>query len=358
MQQEPRLAAYYAQDDAMIGAYKAKKDLYATMASQVYGNDYWDNMEVHRDGTPNPEGKKRRSSVKSIILGLLYGRGTPSIAEQLGESVADAQVLVDKFFKGFPTLKKWMDDTQETARREGYVEDILGRRRRLPDIQLPNYEVSLEDGSKGDAVMKFNPLLGTSGIPLKEDSRVEKYKALSKNIKSARDYTRLKEDATKEGVKIHSNTGFIAQAERQCVNARIQGGAATITKLAMIAVHNDPLLNSLGFNTLICVHDELIGECPKENADEVAKRLSEVMIEAAATVCNVPMKVDTYKVSRWYEDDFSDSTHEHYVDWIEKSGMSPESAYAKLRAENPMIKEVYLRQIADGTYACGEHPDI
>ena len=259
MQQEPRLAAYYAQDDAMIGAYKAKKDLYATMASQVYGNDYWDNMEVHRDGTPNPEGKKRRSSVKSIILGLLYGRGTPSIAEQLGESVADAQVLVDKFFKGFPTLKKWMDDTQETARREGYVEDILGRRRRLPDIQLPNYEVSLEDGSKGDAVMKFNPLLGTSGIPLKEDSRVEKYKALSKNIKSARDYTRLKEDATKEGVKIHSNTGFIAQAERQCVNARIQGGAATITKLAMIAVHNDPLLNSLGFNTLICVHDELIG---------------------------------------------------------------------------------------------------
>ena len=68
-QQEPRLAAYFAQDEAMINAYKEKKDLYATMAAQVYGNDYWDNMEVTEDGAPNPAGKKRRGSVKSIALG-------------------------------------------------------------------------------------------------------------------------------------------------------------------------------------------------------------------------------------------------------------------------------------------------
>lgn len=53
----------------MINAYKEKKDLYATMAAQVYGNDYWDNMEVTEDGASNPAGKKRRGSVKSITLG-------------------------------------------------------------------------------------------------------------------------------------------------------------------------------------------------------------------------------------------------------------------------------------------------
>ena len=64
-----RLLAHYTQDEQMIEAYKNKKDLYATMASQSYGNSYWDNMEHHEDGTPNPEGKKRRGSVKSIVLG-------------------------------------------------------------------------------------------------------------------------------------------------------------------------------------------------------------------------------------------------------------------------------------------------
>lgn len=53
----------------MIKAYKDGKDLYATIAKGVYHNSYWDNMEHHEDGTPNPEGKKRRSSCKSLLLG-------------------------------------------------------------------------------------------------------------------------------------------------------------------------------------------------------------------------------------------------------------------------------------------------
>lgn len=53
----------------MINAYKEGKDLYGTVASKVYKMDYWDCMEHHEDGSPNPEGKKRRASVKSIILG-------------------------------------------------------------------------------------------------------------------------------------------------------------------------------------------------------------------------------------------------------------------------------------------------
>ena len=68
-QQEPRLLSAYAQDENMINAYKEGKDLYATIAAGVYKNDYWDNMEKHQDGTPNPEGKKRRSACKSLLLG-------------------------------------------------------------------------------------------------------------------------------------------------------------------------------------------------------------------------------------------------------------------------------------------------
>lgn len=56
-------------DKQLIEAYNNKRDLYATIATKIYKNDYWDNMEVHEDGTPNPEGKKRRGSVKTIVLG-------------------------------------------------------------------------------------------------------------------------------------------------------------------------------------------------------------------------------------------------------------------------------------------------
>ena len=124
----------YSQDPEMIGAYKAGKDLYATIASGVYKNGYWDNMEHHEDGSPNPEGKKRRSNCKAVLLGIMYGRGASSIAEQLGCSTQEAQNIVDNFFKGFPGVKKWIDKTEADAKVNGYVEDLWGRRRRLPDI--------------------------------------------------------------------------------------------------------------------------------------------------------------------------------------------------------------------------------
>ena len=149
---------------------------------------------------------------------LLYGRGTASVAEQIGESVKDAQVLVDKFFQGFPKLKTWMDKTVEFAREHGYVEDVVGRRRRLPDIQLPKYQVNLMRGVESDALSTFNPLLGTPNFAMEDDSRVKKYKKLCESIRSQRDYESLKSDAAKNGVEIRSNTGFISQAERQSVN--------------------------------------------------------------------------------------------------------------------------------------------
>lgn len=70
-QQEPRILSAFSLDDNMLNAYKEGKDLYATIASSVYKTKYEDNKEFYPDGTPNPEGDKRRSSCKAILLGRL-----------------------------------------------------------------------------------------------------------------------------------------------------------------------------------------------------------------------------------------------------------------------------------------------
>ena len=126
----------------MINAYKQGKDLYATIAMGVYKMSYWDCMERHEDGSPNPEGKKRRQSCKAILLGIMYGRGAQAIADQIGSSKERAQQIVDDFYSSFPSVKTWMDKSLESLKKKQYVEDFYGRRRRLPDISLPAYKVS------------------------------------------------------------------------------------------------------------------------------------------------------------------------------------------------------------------------
>lgn len=77
-QQEPRCLASLADDAKMQEAYATGKDLYATMASEIYKMPYADCMEFYLDENgkktdkTNPEGKKRRSATKSILLGIMY----------------------------------------------------------------------------------------------------------------------------------------------------------------------------------------------------------------------------------------------------------------------------------------------
>ena len=77
------------QDEKMLNAYKQGKDLYAEIASLAFGVPYEDCLEFYLDENgkktdkTNKEGKERRSQAKSILLGILYGRGLASVAEQL-----------------------------------------------------------------------------------------------------------------------------------------------------------------------------------------------------------------------------------------------------------------------------------
>ena len=76
-----------AEETTMIDAYKNKRDLYADIATKVYHNTYWDNMEHHEDGTPNPAGKKRRSNCKSILLGELLHNAQFKLRERWDSAV-------------------------------------------------------------------------------------------------------------------------------------------------------------------------------------------------------------------------------------------------------------------------------
>lgn len=241
------------------------------------------------------------------------------------EDIQESQKIIDDFFNSFPKVKKWIDKTKEDAKVTGYVEDVWGRRRRLPDIQKEKFEIKIKNGSSSD----FNPLLGSKGLYSNSNRAIlDKYKKLCEECKSKKDVDEVKKNALKEGVEIHDNGGFIAQAERQCVNARIQGGAASMSKRAMIAVHNDKELNELGFKLLIAVHDELIGECPIENQEECKARLSELMIESAKPECVVPMKCDADSFKSWYLDVYTSNLKEEYEKLC--TSMTTEKAFCEV----------------------------
>ena len=299
-QQEPRCLAHMSGDESMIDAYKHGKDLYATMASKVYKVPYEDCLEFRPNGAVNPEGKARRTSMKPILLGIMYGRGIASIAEILNINIKDAQAIVDDFYEAFPKVKQFVQDSQDFARDYGFVTTAWGRKRRLPNMQLDLIEVKRNTTAISDS---FNPLDFSQTV--NEDDEVEdevyyKYLKLMNRAYGKEAKQRVKDLAKQEGYDIIDNGGYIADAERQCVNSIIQGSAADMTKLAMNKIFRDEELNRLGYKLIIPVHDEVLGVCPKENAKAVAKRLEYIMIHVVDGFFAIPMKTDIEVTERWY----------------------------------------------------------
>ena len=307
----------------MIQTFKEGKNLYSAVASMVYHNNYEDNLEFNPDGTMNPEGKHRRQASKSVILGLIYGRGLKSIAEQIKkdpladvtkEDINEAKYVTNTFYESYPDAATWFDATKEQAHKHGYVEDIWGRRRRVIDAMLPKYSFTLKNPKQST----FNPLFGSTSFDYSVSRDLqEKYIKLFENCRSANDRIKIEKKALTEGIIAKDNTSLIAKAERQAINARIQGSAASMTKLAISLIYNDPVMKELDFHTLIFVHDELIGECPKENAEAAKKRLSELMSESAKPECDlIDMTCDADDFNAWYEDVLTAEIKEDYENYI------------------------------------------
>jgi len=306
-QQEPKVMTQMCGDPKMLQAYKEGKDLYAQIASLAFDNPYEDCLEFYLDENgkktteTNKEGKERRTQAKSILLGILYGRGITSVAEQLKCSKEKAQQIQDKVFKGFPAIKQFDKDSKQMAYEKGYVTTLWGRKRRLPDMQLEPYEFDFSNF----VVDGFDPLSfdnnDLDALREQEEQAAINYytnkldKAYGRQAKEE-----IKAKAKQDGIIIKDNGGFIAQAERQCVNSRIQGSAADMSKKAMLLVGNDTRLKELGFRLLIPVHDELIAECPIENAIECRDRFAQLMSDAAKDRLEVPISCDVEVTKEWY----------------------------------------------------------
>jgi DNA polymerase I len=297
-QQEPRVLAHLCYilfgDASLKDAYAQGLDLYTWIAGEVYNLPYEHNAEKWPDGTPNPEGKERRNSVKSIILGLMYGRGVQAVADQLGWSKEKAQDVIDMFFNRFPAIKMVVDYYVNMAREKGFVQTVFGRKRRLPEINLPEFGLTYEES--GEEV---------------EDDVAQYY--ISKLKKAwGKKRKELKDDLKKQGIRVADNGGKIADAERQAMNSVVQGSSADITKRAMVDLGRHERFRELGARMVLSVHDEIIARCPEENALEAAELMSEIMIASCAKEIVVGMSCDAEIIREWAGKDITEELEEKY----------------------------------------------
>lgn len=217
---ELRIAAAFAKDKTMIEAFRNKRDIHATTAAKVF-------KVALEKVTPD-----MRRKAKEVNFGILYGSTAFGLAQNLGISKTEAAEIIDAYFKEFPGIKRYMDDSINFAREKEYVETILGRRRYLRDIN-------------------------------------------SRNI---------------------TTRGF---AERNAINAPIQGSAADIIKIAMVHIHEFLKNGKFKSKMIMQVHDELIFDLHKEEEAAVKPRVVELMKHAVNI--EVPMEVEVGVGANWLE---------------------------------------------------------
>ena len=217
---ELRIMAHISGDAGLVSAFNEDRDIHQATAAEVF--------EVALDEVTT----EQRRSAKAINFGLIYGMSAFGLAKQLGIPRYAAQDYVDLYFERYPGVQRYMDEIRETARSQGYVETVFGRRLYLPDINARQAQ--------------------------------------------RRQY-----------------------AERSAINAPMQGTAADIIKMAMLAV--DEWINSsdIGAQMIMQVHDELVLEVPTGYIEEVTAELGSIM--SAAAQLNVPLKVDTGAGNNWDE---------------------------------------------------------
>ena len=126
---ELRLVASMSGDEAMIESFQKGEDIHAATASRVFGIPL---DEVTRT---------QRSHAKTVNFGIIYGVSAFGLSNQTDLSRSESKDLIDAYFNTYPKLKEFMDEQIAFARKHGYVETVLGRRRYLPTINSQNWVV-------------------------------------------------------------------------------------------------------------------------------------------------------------------------------------------------------------------------
>lgn len=307
--QEPAITAYVSGDKSMLDSFINNRDIYASIASLAFNMPYEKCLEFHPETHEyQPDGKARRGEAKTILLGISYGRAIPSIAEQLygtrddmtdEEKIKGAQHVYDSVMQAFPGLRRLMTASQKFVKQYGYTETILGRRRHIPDMQLPEYDFKPLQGYVNPDIDPLDPstLQNKSDIP----DRVKE--ALRKELSSYKYFgqvaKRMRQLHDEKHIQVINNRKKLNDASRKVCNSIIQGSAADMSKLAIINLCNDPEWNRIGGRLLTPIHDELCCEVPIEYWKEGGEILSRCMLDAASFL-PFSMKCDVTTTLRWY----------------------------------------------------------
>jgi DNA polymerase-1 len=179
--------------------------------------------------------KDQRGIAKTVNFGLIYGQSAYGLSQQTELDFDEAERFIERYFARYPGVKKWLDGTRKLAYAQGYVETLLGRRRYFPELQ------------------------GTR----------------------------------------RAYAGQRAAAERQAINAPIQGTAADILKIAMIRLDRQLEGKGLRAQVVLQVHDELVLEVPKSEVNEVFALTRNVMQNAYPL--SVPLKVEVEVGENWLD---------------------------------------------------------
>ena len=148
---ELRLIAEISGDEAMLEAFQSGRDIHRATASRVFDTPY---DEVDRD---------QRGQAKTVNFAIIYGAGSQNLSQQLGISRSEAKELITTYFSRYPGLKNYMENTVKYARENGYVTTLLGRRRKLRDI---NSKSSLARGN-AERMAINTPIQGTAADMIK-----------------------------------------------------------------------------------------------------------------------------------------------------------------------------------------------
>lgn len=217
---ELRIMAHLSGDKHMIEAFLEGDDIHASTAAKIYHKPIGD---VTRD---------ERRKAKTANFGIIYGISVFGLAERLNVPRSEARELIDGYFATYPRVREYMDESIERARRQGYIETLLRRRRYLPDINSRN------------AIVR----------------------------------------------------GY---AERNAINAPIQGSAADIIKIAMVRIYNRFISENLRSTMMLQVHDELnFSVVPEER--EIVEQIVIHEMENAYSL-SVPLKADCGWGANWLE---------------------------------------------------------
>ncbi len=149
---ELRVLAHVSGDPTLIGAFRDGEDIHAITASQVFGVPL------------NSVSDEMRKRAKAVNFGIVYGISAFSLSEDIGVSRKEAGEYIDAYFRKYPGVRDYLEQTVKKAKEDGYVNTLFGRRRYIPELAAKNKNLV----AFGERVAMNTPIQGTAADIIKK----------------------------------------------------------------------------------------------------------------------------------------------------------------------------------------------